>query len=274
MLSRIKSQQLYSGADEFLVNSAGSTEALMGYGNLLYPGLFYTLLKRGRFRHALSEARARRRVQGVPLLRSFKDMLKAILPDRTQGRNPPSWLRATPVPSMPGRGLAAHHLFALDTQPLPMFNHHLDRTTMSLALEARNPFLDYRVVECGLAFEPDDYVLDGYTKWTLREAMRHLLPEKVVDRGRKQGFTTDEVEGAKKAILSSRMVGRSTDAALLNLMVSHEQLNRPLKWDADLEARIQSLTADQVNAAFRKHIDPKSVSIVKAGDFKAAGVYK
>ncbi|KAF9336749.1 hypothetical protein BG006_007526 [Podila minutissima] len=29
----IKSQQLYSGADEFLVNSAGSTEALMGYGS-------------------------------------------------------------------------------------------------------------------------------------------------------------------------------------------------------------------------------------------------
>jgi hypothetical protein len=31
---------------------------------------------------------------------------------------------------------------------------------------------------------------------------------------------------------------------------------------------------DQVNAAFRKHIDPNGVSIVKAGDFKAAGVYK
>jgi hypothetical protein len=29
--SRIKSQQLYSGADEFVVNSVGTTEALMGY---------------------------------------------------------------------------------------------------------------------------------------------------------------------------------------------------------------------------------------------------
>ncbi len=35
-----------------------------------------------------------------------------------------------------------------------------------------------------------------------------------------------------------------------------------------------ALTLDQVNAAFRKHIDPAAVSIVKAGDFKAAGVYK
>ena len=89
-----------------------------------------------------------------------------------------------------------------------------------------------------------------------------------------KGFTAAEVDGAKKALLDARMVGRSTDGALLNLMVSHEQLNRPLKWDADLEAKIQALTADQVNAAFRKHIDPNGVSIVKAGDFKAAGVYK
>ena len=42
----------------------------------------------------------------------------------------------------------------------------------------------------------------------------------------------------------------------------------------DLEAKIQALTLDQVNAAFRKHIDASQISIVKAGDFKAAGVYK
>jgi len=70
------------------------------------------------------------------------------------------------------------------------------------------------------------------------------------------------------------MVGRSTDAALLALMVSHEQNDRPFTWDADLEARIQALTVDQINAAFRKRIDPKGVSIVKAGDFQTAGAYK
>jgi zinc protease len=89
-----------------------------------------------------------------------------------------------------------------------------------------------------------------------------------------KGFTAAEVDAAKKAYLDSRMIGRSTDAALLNLIATHEQLNRPLTWDADLESKIQALTVDQVNAAFRKHIDPNAVSIVKAGDFKAAGVYK
>lgn len=88
------------------------------------------------------------------------------------------------------------------------------------------------------------------------------------------GFTAEEVAAAKKAYLDSRMVGRSTDGALLNLISSNEQLDRPLKWHADLEAKIQALTVEQINAAFKKHIDPNGVSIVKAGDFKTAGVYK
>jgi zinc protease len=88
------------------------------------------------------------------------------------------------------------------------------------------------------------------------------------------GFTAAEVAQAKKAYQDARMIGRSTDGALLNLMASHEQLGRPLKWDVDLEAKIQALTVEQINAAFRKHIDPNDLSIVKAGDFKAAGVFR
>jgi zinc protease len=56
-------------------------------------------------------------------------------------------------------------------------------------------------------------------------------------------------------------------------MASHENLGRTFQWDGDLEAKIQALTPEQINAAFRKHIDPAGVSIVKGGDFKAAGAY-
>ena len=66
------------------------------------------------------------------------------------------------------------------------------------------------------------------------------------------GFTAAEVAEAKKAYLDARMIGRSTDGALLNLIASHEQLDRPFTWDADLEAKIQALTVDQINAAFRQ----------------------
>jgi zinc protease len=90
----------------------------------------------------------------------------------------------------------------------------------------------------------------------------------------KEGFSAAEVAAAKKAYLDSRMVSRSTDQALLAALASHEQENRTMKWDEQLEQKIQALTPEQVSAAFRKHIDPASLSIVKAGDFKAAGVYQ
>jgi zinc protease len=95
-----------------------------------------------------------------------------------------------------------------------------------------------------------------------------------LQRAYKDGFTAAEVAEAKKAILDARLIGRSTDAALLQFLASHEQLERPLKWDADLETKIAALTPAQINAAFRKHIDPAGVSIVKAGDFAAAKVFQ
>ena len=86
--------------------------------------------------------------------------------------------------------------------------------------------------------------------------LRAFEAEGAADQFKRLG--SQVVEGAKKAWLDSRTVGRSTDGALLNLLASHEQINRPLQWDADLESKIRALTAEQVNAAFRRHIDPAS----------------
>jgi zinc protease len=123
--------------------------------------------------------------------------------------------------------------------------------------------------------EGDSALLSGTV--SLNPAVGPKVESSFVDELKKvydKGFTADEVAAAKKAYLDSRMVGRSTDAALLGLMVSHEQLDRSYKWDSDLESKIQALTIDQINAAFRKHIDPSALSIVKAGDFSTAGAYK
>jgi zinc protease len=87
------------------------------------------------------------------------------------------------------------------------------------------------------------------------------------------GFTPDEVAAAKKALRDQRMVGRSQDAGLLGLIATREEFNRTLAWDEQMDAKIDALTVNQVNAAFRRHVILDQLSIVKAGDFKAAGVY-
>jgi zinc protease len=82
------------------------------------------------------------------------------------------------------------------------------------------------------------------------------------------GFTAEEVATAKKAYRESRMVGRSQESALVRLIVSHEQYDRTMEWDAGLDAKVEALTVEQINAAFRRNVDPGLLSIVKAGDFK------
>jgi zinc protease len=84
----------------------------------------------------------------------------------------------------------------------------------------------------------------------------------------KEGFTADEVTTAKKAWLQERTMGRTEDGSLVGLLSARQRFDRTLKFDESLETKVAALTPDQINAAFRKHIDPAALTFVKAGDFK------
>lgn len=88
----------------------------------------------------------------------------------------------------------------------------------------------------------------------------------------KEGFSAEEVAAAKKSWLEQNMVQRSQDQALLGILLSRERFGRTMKFDEALEAKVSALTPEQVNEAFRKHVDPSAMSVVKAGDFKSANV--
>ena len=90
----------------------------------------------------------------------------------------------------------------------------------------------------------------------------------------KDGFTAEEVAAAKKAWIQERGMSRSEDSALVGLFASRQRFDRTLKFDESLEAKVAALTAEQISAAFRKHVDPDSLIYVKAGDFKKAGVWQ
>ena len=67
-----------------------------------------------------------------------------------------------------------------------------DRNSMHFSLEARVPFLDYRLVERTLATGSDLIIKKGTTKQLLREAMNGTLPEKIKFRRDKIGFDTPQ----------------------------------------------------------------------------------
>lgn len=75
---------------------------------------------------------------------------------------------------------------------LPRFLHYEDRNSMAHSIEARVPFLDYRLVEFVFSLPMEQLIKDGMTKRILRDAMRGLLPEKVRSRTDKMGYVTPE----------------------------------------------------------------------------------
>jgi zinc protease len=83
------------------------------------------------------------------------------------------------------------------------------------------------------------------------------------------GFGKEELEDGRKAWLQNREISRTQDAALAAKLSNYLDLGRTMAFDADIDKKVQGLSLDQVNAAFRKYLDPGQVSVVKAGDFAA-----
>ncbi len=69
-----------------------------------------------------------------------------------------------------------------------------DRNSMWFSIEARVPFLDYRLVEKTLATSSDVIMKNGMTKDILRRSMKGILPEKIRNRKDKIGFDTPQDE--------------------------------------------------------------------------------
>jgi zinc protease len=90
----------------------------------------------------------------------------------------------------------------------------------------------------------------------------------------KDGFTADEVAKAKKTWLDERAQQRTEVGSVAELLSSRERWDRTLLFDAKLEAAVAALTPQQVNDAFKRHIDPTDISIVKGGDFKKSGTFQ
>jgi zinc protease len=86
----------------------------------------------------------------------------------------------------------------------------------------------------------------------------------------KDGFTAEELEGARKGWLQARGVTRSQDGTLASRINALAYFDRTLAWDADLERKVKVLAVDDVNRALRRFVDLDKMIIVKAGDFANA----
>ncbi|RVU03617.1 amidotransferase 1, exosortase A system-associated [Novosphingobium umbonatum] len=91
----------------------------------------------------------------------------------------------------------------------------VDRTSMAVGLEAREPLLDHRLIEFAASIPEGLRVRSGQGKWLMKDTMRRYLPEDILFRP-KQGFVTPIAQwfrgplaGTAQAIASSSALGRT-----------------------------------------------------------------
>lgn len=190
-----------------MLDGQGGDEVLAGYPTTL-PYRLADLLAGGRPRALLREARAWARLQGLPphalaqaaatpfLPEPLRWRLRARRGDARELVHPE--LRSLAPTEERDRGdglpdrLRRRYAGILLERGLPELLRYEDRNSMAHSLEARVPFLDYRLVELAYGLPAEELVRDGVTKRILRRALADLLPPPVRQRTDKLGFVTPE----------------------------------------------------------------------------------
>jgi asparagine synthase (glutamine-hydrolysing) len=194
-----------------LLDGQGADEALGGYRP--FATQMSGLLRAGRPGAALRAAQAAQRVTGAALrsllLRALAQQVPVPLLAQTRARRLRAAAGAAGLPAdlaagllaaeggdaapyVAGRNLHDHLARLLVEDSLPALLRYEDRNSMAFSIEARVPFLDYRLVEWAFTGAAPLRIHDGWTKWAQRMAVRDALPPEVVWRRDKVGFETPE----------------------------------------------------------------------------------
>ncbi|MGE4370862.1 MAG: M16 family metallopeptidase [Burkholderiaceae bacterium] len=95
----------------------------------------------------------------------------------------------------------------------------------------------------------------------LRDALKEELNKALTE-----GFSEQEVRESVTALLNYRKLARSRDGVLASAWLNYLQLNRTFAWSAAIDDKLQALSADEVNNAFRRYFKPRTLSTAIAGD--------
>ena len=183
--------------------------------NLARP-LAYSLIGRlpGAARVALSDIRMRQSIETSGLRGDLRERLS-------------DWMHEEggAYPEIHHLHNMEDHLAYLVTEQLPNLLRHEDRNSMAFSIEARVPFLDYRLVEFVFTTAAHLRLRGGWTKWLQRMAVAPYLPESVVWRRDKVGFETPEVAWfqASQSYLSS-LLSSENDNDYLDLDYARARL--------------------------------------------------
>jgi asparagine synthase (glutamine-hydrolysing) len=206
-----------------VLDGQGADERFAGYA-VFRAARLEGLIRRGRLNEARALVAGRGRAGATALLQAAGGLLPEGargMARRAVGRPVvPAWLDARWFgraavehrPSLPEAHspLAAALADAATGSSLPMLLRYADRNAMAVSVENRVPFLTPALAEHAAGL-PDEALIapDGTPKRVLREALRGLVPDAVLDRRDKIGFETPEARWFKTEPSLARMAAET-----------------------------------------------------------------
>ncbi len=203
-----------------LLEGQGADELFAGYNG--YPASrVLSLFEEKKYLTAIKFIIAWSRQPNRSLIKIIKLIIKEILPSKllnlllifTEKNNKPKWINYKKLESIgvkcqipksligeksKGRNLVATLRKNLCEGGLLSLLRHGDRNSMSNSIESRMPFLTHDLVDYVLTL-PEDFLISdtGKTKYILRESMREIVPDEILNRKDKIGFKTPDKKWIK-----------------------------------------------------------------------------
>jgi asparagine synthase (glutamine-hydrolysing) len=232
-----------------LLDGQGADEALAGYRP--YALFASDLLRSGRWRRGWRELGDLQAIAGAPrsrlvahaLLRQLPESARVLYRERygdhagfagAAAALRPDFTPATPVrvEAPPPQSLGDHLTDQLEEYSLPNLLRYEDRNSMAFSVEARVPFVDYRLIEFAMQEAADVRIHEGWTKWPLRSAMRGRVPESILWRRDKVGFETPEdswlhrwLEDEPEFFADGALAGRYLDLSTVRARIAEWMRN-------------------------------------------------
>lgn len=155
-----------------VLNGQGADELFAGYTSHYYY-YFKDLLKLSKFKKAKAEIKKFKENRNLSWMHVFYKLLKIIITDfRTD--------------------FEQFLVFNVKKSPLREYLKYDDRTSMSSSIEARNPFLDFRLVEFAFQLEKDCKINNFQNKIIVRNYARGKAATSIVERLDKMGFISPQ----------------------------------------------------------------------------------
>lgn len=208
-----------------MLDGQGADEILAGY-HIYFGALLADLLKKGRIARFIREIGGYWETDACSVSILLHSVLAALIQEKgrllfmKKFRVMPGWLNRDFA--LEGVKLSPYHAYLSEESGmhqnketgslsrklyemlfhtnLPSLLRYEDRNSMAFSVEARVPFLDYRLIEFMFALPNEQKIRNGTTKYVYRNAMQAILPDRIRMRKDKMGFVTPEEIWMKNAL--------------------------------------------------------------------------